>query len=161
MPKATRTNEETRVLENGLEILRFMMSRDLDPTGYDEFLVQELGVKLFGTAKPLSQRELEMRLRGVPPNDFLRALGETGLLGFLAFFGIISFVIYQGIKSLKKIDDQFYFTLTACLVAATFGFLVNAIYIDVFEASKDAYTFWILVALLFTTIKLSQNSAKR
>lgn len=90
-------------------------------------------------------------------NDFLRALGETGLLGFLAFFAIVAFIIYKGIASIKKIDDPFYFTIIASLVGAAFGLLVNAIYIDVFEASKVAYTFWILAAILLTTIKLQQN----
>lgn len=88
-------------------------------------------------------------------NDFLRALGETGLLGFLAFFGIIGFVIWQSIANFKKINDPFYATIVAGLVAATIGLLVNAIYIDVFEASKVAYTFWIMMAILLATIKLA------
>ena len=88
-------------------------------------------------------------------NDFLRALGETGLLGFLAFFGIIGFAIWHALTNFKKITDPFFSTITAALVAATFGLLVNAVYIDVFEASKVAYTFWILMAILFATIKLA------
>jgi len=88
-------------------------------------------------------------------NDFLRALGETGLLGFLAFFGVIAYVIYLALKSFKKITDPFATTLVASLVAAIFGLLINAIYIDVFEASKVAYTFWIIVALLLAAIKFA------
>ncbi len=95
-------------------------------------------------------------------NDFLRALGETGLLGFLAFFGTIVFVIWYALKNFAKLKDPFFAAIVASLVAAIFGLLVNAIYIDVFEASKVAYTFWIMSAILIATIKLStvgkQNS---
>lgn len=93
-------------------------------------------------------------------NDFLRALGETGLLGFLGFFGIIGFVIWYGINNLRKISDPFFVTIVAALVAAIIGLLVNAVYIDVFEASKVAYTFWIMVAILIATVNLSRNPKK-
>lgn len=93
-------------------------------------------------------------------NDFLRALGETGLLGFLSFFAIIAFALWQGLSNFKKIKDPFYITVVAGLIAATFGLLVNAIYIDVFEASKVAYTFWIMIAVLLATIKFSTSQKK-
>ena len=88
-------------------------------------------------------------------NDFLRSLGETGLLGFLAFFGTIAFIFVYAIRGFKKIRDPFYATIVAGILAAVVGLLVNAIYIDVFEASKVAYTFWILTAILLATIKLT------
>ncbi len=88
-------------------------------------------------------------------NDFLRALGETGLLGFLTFYGMIAFLCYYSIVNFKKITDPFSFAIVAGLCAAIIGLLVNAIYIDVFEASKVAYIFWIMVAILVATIKLS------
>lgn len=90
-------------------------------------------------------------------NDFLRALGETGLLGFLAFFGIIGFIIWQAISNFKKINDIFFATVVAAITSAIIGLLVNGVYIDVFEASKVAYIFWILTAILLATIKLAQN----
>lgn len=88
-------------------------------------------------------------------NDFLRSLGETGMLGFITFFGIILFAVVVGIRSIKKISDPFYFTLVCALIGATFGLLLNAVYIDVFEASKVAYTFWMLIAMLLTISKLA------
>ncbi|OGD94927.1 hypothetical protein A3A48_03345 [Candidatus Curtissbacteria bacterium RIFCSPLOWO2_01_FULL_37_9] len=90
-------------------------------------------------------------------NDFLRSLGETGLLGFLAFFGTIIYIIWYALKQFDKIKDPFFATIVASLVAAIFGLLVNAIYIDVFEASKVAYTFWIMCAILIATIKFSKG----
>lgn len=93
-------------------------------------------------------------------NDFLRALGETGLLGFLTFFGTVGFIVWYALKNFKKITDPFYLTIVISLVAATIGLLVNAVYIDVFEASKVAYTFWIMIAILFATVKLAAISPK-
>ncbi len=91
-------------------------------------------------------------------NDFLRALGETGMLGFMSYFGMVSYIIYIGIKALKNIKDPFAYTLSAGIIAAIIGLLVNAIYIDVFEASKVAYTFWIISALLLATVKISSKA---
>jgi len=93
-------------------------------------------------------------------NDFLRALGETGLLGFLAFFGTIIFIIFYTAKNFGKINDNFYAAIVAGIVAAIIGLLANAVYIDVFEASKVAYTYWILVAILLATVKLSASNSK-
>ncbi len=94
-------------------------------------------------------------------NDFLRALGETGLLGFLTFYGIIAVVFYQVVISYKKIKDIFNATIIASIFAAIVGLLVNAFYIDVFVASKVAYTFWIMVAILLATIKFSQSKTQK
>lgn len=93
-------------------------------------------------------------------NDFLRALGETGLLGFLTFFGIIGVACWYALFNFKKIKDPFYATIVAGIVAASFGLLVNAVYIDVFEASKVAYVFWIMIAILVSTVKLSTSPKK-
>lgn len=93
-------------------------------------------------------------------NDFLRALGETGLLGFLTFYGVVALILWQVVKNFGKINDLFYATIVAAIFAATIGLLVNAFYIDVFVSSKVAYTFWILTAILLTTIKFSTGKAK-
>ena len=68
---------------------------------------------------------------------------------------MIAFIVWYAIANFKKISDPFYFVVVAASTAAIIGLLVNAIYIDVFEASKVAYTFWIMVAILFATIKLA------
>ena len=94
-------------------------------------------------------------------NDFLRALGETGLAGFLAFFGIIAFIIWYALVNFKKITDPFASTVIAALIAATFGLLINSVYIDVFEASKVAYTFWMMTAILLATVKLTQTKSQK
>ncbi len=80
-------------------------------------------------------------------NDFLRMLGETGILGTLAFLYIIYLVIKY---SLCNIQNNTGTTLVLSLgaIGATVAMLVTATYIDIFESSKVAYTYWMIVALV-------------
>lgn len=79
--------------------------------------------------------------------DYLRALGETGILGFSSF--IIIFVLL-GI-TLKKAGPAVESPLTRGLVYGLAGGFIslslNAILIDVFEASKVAETLWLLLGI--------------
>ncbi|PIQ72284.1 hypothetical protein COY13_00720 [Candidatus Roizmanbacteria bacterium CG_4_10_14_0_2_um_filter_36_35] len=81
-------------------------------------------------------------------NDYLRWLGETGLLGTTLFLMILFFInryVWLGVKKFSKENKLIAYGFTFALIAL----LINATYIDVFEASKMAYTFW-TVAGLFT-----------
>lgn len=90
-------------------------------------------------------------------NDFLRALGETGVLGFVSFFGILGYALYCVWNSRERIGDSFLFAMMAGIAGAIVGMLVNGMYIDVFEASKVAYTFWALMGILFATMRISEH----
>ncbi|SRR5260221_6043659 len=84
-------------------------------------------------------------------NDYLRALGEIGILGvismFFVFFRIIKELIQKswpkGILSKKEID--FRTVYLAGIIGAIPGILLNAVFLDMFEASKFAITFWFLI----------------
>jgi hypothetical protein len=76
-------------------------------------------------------------------NDYLRWLGEFGLWGTLAFFGIIFKMtksVYDKYRKTNKVTGY----ILLGYVFSVFGLMVNASYIDVFEASKVAYIFWIV-----------------
>jgi len=80
-------------------------------------------------------------------NDYLRALGETGLLGFFALGSVIFNLFADFISTIKKkindLERQFVLgTLGLCV-----GFLIIATFIDVFEASKVATLFWMYTGL--------------
>lgn len=79
-------------------------------------------------------------------NDFLRSLGEVGLLGTLAF-GLILIEaakrIFNFLKSEVKIIKFFSVGVLSMIVA----FLVNGLFIDVFESSKVASLFWMILGL--------------
>lgn len=81
-------------------------------------------------------------------NNFLRTLGETGLFGFITFYGIILFMMHQAYR-LQKMHK--FGTLESALaigyIGASLGLLLNALYIDVFAASKVAFTYWSLTGV--------------
>jgi hypothetical protein len=80
-------------------------------------------------------------------NDYLRNLGETGLLGFLLFFATIFAVAVISLKNAKKLSDPLFTAYAVGFSAATAGLLLNAIYIDVFIASKVAEVYWALAGV--------------
>lgn len=79
-------------------------------------------------------------------NNFLRTLGETGLLGFMAFYGAIGMGLWLAVKGLQS-RDQVLIGFSIGYLGAVLGLLLNAFYIDVFAASKVAFTFWALTGL--------------
>src|SRR5204863_6881088 len=92
-------------------------------------------------------------------NNYLRILGEVGLLGFVSFltlfliFGVYVKKIYPEIDS--TVAKSFVLGLTAGII----GLSLNAILIDVFEASKIAFVLWALMGIgiaLLTLYKKAQ-----
>lgn len=80
-------------------------------------------------------------------NDYLRLLGESGILGFITFIAIFIFFVVQSFKA----PSQLVFIFLSALMVM----LANAIFIDVFEASKTAYTFWIMMGLYYQVLHFS------
>ncbi|QQG40435.1 MAG: O-antigen ligase family protein [Candidatus Levyibacteriota bacterium] len=80
-------------------------------------------------------------------NNYLRILAEVGLLGFVAFFGIfLMFGIYVK-RVYSNIDSPFVKSFIIGVECGIFGLFLNAIFIDVFEASKIAYLLWLLIGI--------------
>ena len=78
--------------------------------------------------------------------DYHRMLGETGIIGAIAFLGIFAAAFHlfsKYINTLSPLEHAFVIGLFAGIV----GLLVNAVLIDVFEASKVAYTLWALLGV--------------
>ncbi len=92
-------------------------------------------------------------------NNFLRTLGETGLLGFLSFYGAIVVLLVVLWKNLKYQDNELQM-LNVAFIAATLGLLLNATYIDVFASSKVAFTFWALAGAVLAYNQLATKNAK-
>ncbi len=90
-------------------------------------------------------------------NNFLRILGETGLLGFVSFFGLIYLIIKRLLSFYRQLPEQSLVRpLTVGFVAGTGGLLVNALIIDVFAASKVAFTYWALAGLSLKSLWLEK-----
>lgn len=78
--------------------------------------------------------------------DYLRMLGETGILGTIAFLGIfvMAFAVFG---AAKKVLAPFPRAFTIGVFAGIVGLLFNAILIDVFEASKVAFSLWLVLGV--------------
>lgn len=79
-------------------------------------------------------------------NDYLRALGEIGILGVISTF----FVFFRiGKTFVKEIplgkEINFRNAYLAGMMGAIPGVILNGFFIDVFEASKFAIAFWMFV----------------
>lgn len=90
-------------------------------------------------------------------NDYLRMLGETGLLGFFAFLAVITavgkkFIFFFMDRAASKEAR----TLVLGIAGASISYFFNAGFIDVLEASKIAFFFWILTGIGLKIIDLNQ-----
>jgi len=92
-------------------------------------------------------------------NDYLRLLAETGLLGFLAFFLIFLGIGRQVFRFARISQPGLKKSLVMALSGAALGLLANAVFIDVFESSKVAFIFWLLMGILVGMIKLKEENA--
>ncbi|MFC1710106.1 O-antigen ligase family protein [Patescibacteria group bacterium] len=91
-------------------------------------------------------------------SDLLRSLGEVGLLGTIAFVFVMIEIIRR-MWRLFKVQQGFIRYLGAGILSVIVAFLVNALFIDVFEASKVAIIFWMLIGIYFGVSKV--GSTKR
>ena len=94
-------------------------------------------------------------------NDYLRSLGEVGIFGTAAFALIFLEIGKRIWGFLKKVDElNFQKTVVIGFSGMIAALLVNATFIDVFEASKIAILFWTLIGILITIIKLAYENSK-
>lgn len=91
-------------------------------------------------------------------NDFLRSLAEVGLLGTIAFILVLVEVSKRIFLSLKK-GDKFTRYLSAGVLSMVIAFLVNGLFIDVFEASKVASLFWMVLGLNLAVLNFKNDNA--
>lgn len=81
-------------------------------------------------------------------NDFLRMLGETGILGFGAFVLIILRICKVFIGSFRFINrmPELERGFVSGIIGGLAGVFISALFIDLLEASKFATLFWFLLA---------------
>lgn len=83
-------------------------------------------------------------------NDYLRAIGETGILGLLSFVSILAGLALKLFKNIRKQVGQ-----DRLLSVSALGILVvfatAAVFLDVFESSKIAILFWAYMGLSLST----------
>lgn len=79
--------------------------------------------------------------------NYMRLLGETGVLGFLSFGFIFLFFGIYAYRVLPDVRSKTAKSFIIGVIAAIFGLALNAVLIDVFEASKVAFVLWMLVGI--------------
>lgn len=89
-------------------------------------------------------------------NDFLRSLGEVGILGTTALILVLVEVAKRICSSLKRRDKLIRF-FSAGVLALMIAFVVNGLFIDVFEASKVASLFWMILGLNLAVLKIDKD----
>ncbi len=87
-------------------------------------------------------------------NNYLRILGESGLLGLAAFLSIFVIAVIYIKRFLPRVDSLVVRNFIIGFVAGSFGLALNAFLIDVFEASKIAFTYWLLMGVAIGSISL-------
>ena len=95
-------------------------------------------------------------------NDYLRLLGEIGILGFIGFC-LVFYTIIKEILTVFPLPIKTNSTYTAYM-SAVVGFLagtfLSAVFLDVFEASKFAILFWFILGLAVYQVR-SKNYVEK
>ncbi|MDO8503190.1 MAG: O-antigen ligase family protein [bacterium] len=87
-------------------------------------------------------------------SDYLRLLGEVGIVGTLAFLLVIMRILEVLTAFLRKVQRlNIEKAFIGGFVGSLAGLLVTAFFIDVFEASKVAIVFWTLAGIAVGTAK--------
>ncbi|MBI5621238.1 O-antigen ligase family protein [Candidatus Gottesmanbacteria bacterium] len=87
-------------------------------------------------------------------NSYLRMLAEVGLLGFGTFLAIFIISAVYLWKTISGVNDRPVRSFMIGFAAGVAGLAINALFIDVFEASKVAFVLWLLFGVSLGTLSL-------
>ncbi len=92
-------------------------------------------------------------------NDILRSLGEVGLLGTIAFALVLTEIAKRLWGGVRK-TGGFIKYLSVGVFSMFIAFIINSLFIDVFEASKIALLLWIVLGINLALTGLDKNEKK-
>ncbi len=90
-------------------------------------------------------------------NNYLRVLGEIGIIGLMSFVGIFVVLGLYIKKMLPKTNSKILRSFVLGYCAGVIGLALNATLIDVFEASKIAFVLWLLTGVVVGLLSLYQT----
>jgi hypothetical protein len=90
-------------------------------------------------------------------SSYIRALAEVGLVGFISFFSILIIFLVRSSQYVQTAQDTFYKMYVAGVAAGVIGLLVNALLIDIFEASKVAFVMWLCMGISVWIMERSER----
>jgi len=91
-------------------------------------------------------------------SHYLRLIGEVGLIGFMAFFLIfihVGVILLRALLRIKSMTLENVYLVG--VVAALPGVFLNAVFIDVFDASKFAIIFWLMLGFAVSLAQWKEN----
>lgn len=91
-------------------------------------------------------------------NDYLRSLGEIGLLGTLSLALVFIIIIKKMWKFLQTNKTGLSYFLTIGLFCGLISVFITQTFIDVLESSKVAQLLWLSLGVGFAAIKLKDES---
>lgn len=80
-------------------------------------------------------------------NDYLRSLAETGVIGFAAFMLIFIRFFKTSLPFIRNYQPDLEHAFIIAITLSVFSLLMNAVFIDIFEASKMAIFCWLVMGL--------------
>ncbi|OGE38269.1 hypothetical protein A3F00_03010 [Candidatus Daviesbacteria bacterium RIFCSPHIGHO2_12_FULL_37_11] len=90
-------------------------------------------------------------------NDYLRMLGETGILGFASLLLVFFIIVKKIWKFLRFTEKNQSYYFVAGIFCSVIALALNAIFIDVLESSKVAELLWLTLGATFALIKLERK----
>ena len=91
-------------------------------------------------------------------NNYLRILGETGTLGFASFILIFLVIGIYTVRVLPDVSSSTSRSYIFGVMAGLLGLSLNALLIDVFEASKVAFVLWMLLGSVIGLLELYKKT---
>ncbi len=92
-------------------------------------------------------------------NSYLRMLAEVGIVGFVSFLAIFLVIGIYIRKILVDVDSPFVKSFVIGFAAGVAGLALNALFIDVFEASKVAFLLWLLCGIVLGILRLYERTS--
>ncbi len=89
--------------------------------------------------------------------DYFRALGETGILGLISFLLIFLFLGITMKHLVHHVESPLGRGMIYGIAGGVVGLAINALLIDVFEASKVAENLWMILGIGTGTLYLYKN----
>lgn len=93
-------------------------------------------------------------------NNYLQMWGETGILGFLAYLGVLLHQLKMGTKAALKTADQRLKNLLCAAVAAFCGILVVGIAEYTWFYPRNMFVYWFLFGVIAAGVKLVRAESR-
>lgn len=87
--------------------------------------------------------------------NYHRMLGETGIIGAIAYLGILGYACAIFMHAKSALDSRSR-AFVIGVFSGIFGLALNAILIDVFDASKVAFSMWLLLGVAMAVLSVKK-----